>query len=302
MADRLTVPNSNETPASRLARLRARAETVARQVERARPRFSLLDIGLRTYERDRTTGGNLFAGALAFRVFLWLVPFVFVLVAGLGFASAAGSASPDLIERDFGLSGYVAQQIAQVADQAERGRWLTLAIGLIALYGASRSAAKGLRAVHAIAWHMPPLGLRHRTRAAFVFMAGATLLAGASGAANWLRSRTSAWGLVAILCLLVLYSATWLAASVMLPHAEAPWRSLVPGAILFGLGIQAIHLFTIFWLVHRVSTATATYGALGAAIAILGTLYLFGRLIVAAAMLNASRWERRLRPAGGTAA
>jgi uncharacterized BrkB/YihY/UPF0761 family membrane protein len=269
----------------------AAGATVAR-IEDARPRFSALDAGIRMYERDRGAGGNLLAGALAFRAFLWLIPFVFVVVAGLGFAAAAGSASPGQIVKRFGVTGYVAQQISSVASQAERGRWLTLAIGLLALFGTSKAAAKGLRAVHAIAWGMPPHGLRRGNRAGLVFMGGATLLVSASLGASWLRARSAGIGLGAILLIFVLYSAIWLGASLLLPHADAPWQALVPGALLFGLGLEAMHLFTVLWLSHEVAHASQTYGALGVAVALLGALYLFGRLVVGAAMLNASRWER----------
>jgi uncharacterized BrkB/YihY/UPF0761 family membrane protein len=41
-----------------------------------------------------------------------------------------------------------------------------------------------------------------------------------------------------------------------------------------------------------------TYGALGAAAALLVTLYLISRLIVGAAVVNATLWERRTAPNG----
>jgi len=47
-------------------------------------------IGRAFYERDRDVGGGLLAGALAFRLFVWLAAFVVVLVAVLGFIDAAG--------------------------------------------------------------------------------------------------------------------------------------------------------------------------------------------------------------------
>ncbi len=288
-----TEPTKHGRVSSSVARVRARAEATAARIEDARPRFSALDIGLQTYERDRGAGGNLLAGALAFRAFLWLIPYVFVVVAGLGFAAAAGSATPGEVAHRFGITGFAAQQIASVASQAEGGRWLALAVGLIALFGASRAAAKGLRAVHAIAWHTPPLGLRHGNRAGLVFLGGASLLVGASAAASWLRAFSPAYGIIVIVLMFALYSAIWLGASLLLPHADAPWQALLPGALLFGLGLQAMHLFTVLWLSHQVSHATQTYGALGVAVAMLGVLYLFGRLVVAFAMLNASRWERR---------
>ena len=189
----------------------------------------------------------------------------------------------------------MAQQIGSVANQAQRGRWLTLALGLLALFGASKAAARGLRAVHAIAWHMPPHGMRRKNRAGLVFLGGATLMVGASVAASWLRALSPAFGLVVIGLMFAVYSAIWLGASMLLPHADAPWKALVPGALLFGLGIQAMHLLTVLWLSHKIAHASQTYGALGVAVGLLGALYLFGRLVVASAMLNASRWERASR-------
>ena len=38
---------------------------------------------------------------------------------------------------------------------------------------------------------------------------------------------------------------SWWWASVQLPHADAPAWALLPGAVVFALGMQAMHLFTI---------------------------------------------------------
>src|SRR6478735_73167 len=54
---------------------------------------------------DRDTGGALLAGALAFRLFLWLLPAVLVIVALFGFSS------PDRVRAgvtEAGLGGYMA--------------------------------------------------------------------------------------------------------------------------------------------------------------------------------------------------
>ena len=37
-------------------------------------------------ERDSEVGGGIIAGALAYRLFIWLLPLALVAVAGLGFA------------------------------------------------------------------------------------------------------------------------------------------------------------------------------------------------------------------------
>ena len=42
------------------------------------------------YQRDRDIGGGLLAGALAFRLFVWLAAFCLVIVALLGFVADSG--------------------------------------------------------------------------------------------------------------------------------------------------------------------------------------------------------------------
>lgn len=63
-------------------------------------------------------------------------------------------------------------------------------------------------------------------------------------------------------------------------------------------GVWLAHLFSVYVLVHRVEKASNLYGSLGVAAALLAWLYVFGRIMVAAAMLNATLWERRAVPPG----
>jgi uncharacterized BrkB/YihY/UPF0761 family membrane protein len=71
-----------------------------------------------------------------------------------------------------------------------------------------------------------------------------------------------------------------------------PWTALLPGALVLGLGLAAIHLTTVYFVSYKVSTSSETYGALGVAAAILLTLYLLGRLFVAGVILNTTLWEQ----------
>ena len=56
-----------------------------------------------------------------------------------------------------------------------------------------------------------------------------------------------------------------------------------------------MHLLTVFYFSRKVSSASDTYGAIGAAIGILLALYLIGRAMSASAVLNATLWERKQR-------
>ena len=60
---------------------------------------------------------------------------------------------------------------------------------------------------------------------------------------------------------------------------------------------QLLHAFTVFYLAGRIDRMSATYGPLGVAIVVLLWLYLLGRAMVAAAVVNATIWDRQDRGA-----
>lgn len=91
------------------------------------------------YQRDRDIGGAVLAGAIAFRVFVWLLAATVLAVAGLGFLSAAGQ-DPAEASSDLGITAFAASSVAQAADDVQRSRWVLLALGLWALYSASKHA------------------------------------------------------------------------------------------------------------------------------------------------------------------
>ena len=67
----------------------------------------------------------------------------------------------------------------------------------------------------------------------------------------------------------------------------------MPGALLCGLGIELLHVLTAYVLEPYAVAKEGTYGAMGAAAALLLGLFLLSRLIVAGAVLNATLWERQ---------
>jgi uncharacterized BrkB/YihY/UPF0761 family membrane protein len=99
-------------------------------------------------------------------------------------------------------------------------------------------------------------------------------------------------GLVGALLFILVPTGAWLLVSWFLPHAdECTWTDLLPGAIFFGIGVEALHVFTVYWIAHEISTKSDRYGAIGTALALLLWAYILGRLIVASATLNAARWR-----------
>jgi uncharacterized BrkB/YihY/UPF0761 family membrane protein len=68
--------------------------------------------------------------------------------------------------------------------------------------------------------------------------------------------------------------------------AAQPWWGLLPGAALVGVGIQVMHLVTVFYLAPKIVSSSNLYGSLGAAATLLLAVYLVSRLVLGAAVLN----------------
>jgi len=109
---------------------------------------------------------------------------------------------------------------------------------------------------------------------------------------GWIRRVDQVGGLAALLVYLVLAGGAWFLVSTQLPHRGAPWPTLLPGALLFGVGSLFINVFNVYITTRLVEGRANTYGALGVAAALLFSLVLVGRLMVMSAELNASLADR----------
>ena len=75
------------------------------------------------------------------------------------------------------------------------------------------------------------------------------------------------------------------------PSKDVPWTAFLPGAVFLGLGLEALHVFTTYFLETKLANASDLYGVLGLATTALFYLFLVGRGVVWAAELNAVVWE-----------
>jgi uncharacterized BrkB/YihY/UPF0761 family membrane protein len=243
-------------------------------------------------ERDRSLGGGLLAGALAYRLFGVLLPLALLVAVGLGYASTLDRTAPGEAGDAVGIGRAALQSIAESSELSASGRWLLAATGLVALLIASVSAARAIRAVHSLAWTGTAQRVARPLGAAVVLLGALAAVAIVWGLVGKARADLGAAGLVFALLAVVPYCAVWLGVSMLLPHGDAPWKALLPGAVLMGVGLQVIHLLTVLFVAGRVQRASETYGSLGVAFTILLWLFLVCRVLVASAMLNATLWHR----------
>jgi uncharacterized BrkB/YihY/UPF0761 family membrane protein len=273
--------------------LTAEQAWVQDELRTRRRRSGMVDAGFLVQELDAQVGGGILAGALAFRIFLFMVPFVYVVFSVLGLVSRALGHDPGQLAKNVGITGLLASTVVQVDDQSAWAHVVLILGAIVTLFITAGALLKALYVVHWLVWRV------HRVRPAGLVprlvLIGLALAASALGVAiNDLRK---SWGiggaLLAILIITALAFAGWWWVSWKLPHAPVPARALIPGALLMAVGADVLQLLTTYWIGHLVARKTNTYGAVGVALAVLLWVYILGRIMVGSAGLNAALWHRR---------
>ena len=277
-------------------RIRADAERLSRRAEVERGRHRSVDAVFEMAERDSEVGGSIIAGALAYRLFIWLLPLALIAVAGLGFAADAASESPEEAAESVGLEGLISSSIANAANSPNR--WYALLVGIPVLVWATRSVLRVLIGAHRLVWTDDRTAAPKPKLVPSLRLLALLLCFGViSATASALRAWSTGPGMLATLVALVPYAGLWVLVTLRLPHRDSPWTALLPGAAVFASGLELVHAFVVYVVTPWALAKQGTYGALGVAAALLFGLFLVSRLIVGAAVVNATLWERRAGPA-----
>ena len=299
LAAQLAEVSNRPVDDTRIGRARARAIALAHRATTWGPLEPVAEVGWRALRRDASIGGSVLGAALAYRIFIWLLPFVLALILGLALVAGQSQVSIAELVDDAGVTGFIATSVAEAAE-GTRG-WAVvsaLVVTLFVLLYQSSVLLRSVRAVTALAWKFPVSRVPSPARSTLVFLVWVVgFVAVGSSAAPIRHALAFPLDVVADL---VVYGAglplLWLALSwFLLPHGAARWTELVPGALLVGFGVGAIGLFNSLvlfpWLVAR----EETYGVLGIAAGLLFGFFLIGRTIELAAALNATLAEERRR-------
>ena len=274
--------------------MQARTRRLAERAQEEREHHASVDVAFEMLDRDADAGGEIIAGALAYRIFIWLLPLALVAVAGLGLAADAASESTRDTVRSLGITVLVSNSVATAAQG--HARWYALLVGIPLLVDVTRSLLRALIVTHRLPWGdaraaapRPTLGATLRLLGLLLGF-GVVSLAGSGASRLGTRARTSADAL----------SHAPLRRSPAPRLAPAPaWRHRLArdraGALLCGAGVEVLHMFTAYVLEPYAVAKEGTHDAMGAAAALLLGLFLLSRLVVAGAVLNATLWERRAR-------
>ena len=231
--------------------LAARAELLRRRAERL-PGAPLV---VEVLETERRLGGVLIEAGVAFRFFLWLVPFGLVGAAVLSFWDDLDPGALEQEARRFGITAAAAHSGARALEHGSRGIVLVLVFGIVMLFWFSLGAIRALVLAFSLAWGVPPQRIR-RPLHAIVFFNGLFLFAfAASSGVAWLREHIGAQALLGSLLSAALMVCIALVAMWFLPHGDARLRDLLPGAVMVGIGYQLITVAVLFYFAPRLGRA-----------------------------------------------
>jgi uncharacterized BrkB/YihY/UPF0761 family membrane protein len=270
--------------ADRLAAVRTRSETL--------PGAPLVREVL---QNERELGGGLIAGGVAFRIFLWLVPFGLVVAAVLSFWRDLDPDGLETAARRFGVGAAAAQAASEALQASDRNAFLVLAFGLVLLAWFTLGAVRALVLAHALAWQLEPPRIRRPLRAIAIFNGLFLLAILSSVGLTWLEAAIGRTALLGTAVALAVGTAIALYAMWLLPHRATDIRELLLGALLVTVGYQLVQIAVIFYFAPRLGRSEETYGAFGTAATMLVWLYVLSRLVTVAAFLNATLWDRRRR-------
>jgi hypothetical protein len=124
---------------------RSRTAVLAERLASARARSEKLPgapLVREVLQNERELGGGLIAGGVAYRIFLWLVPFGLVVAAVLSFWRESDPDGLETAARRFGVGAAAAQAASEAVQISDRNVVLVLVFGL-ALLAWSRSAPFG---------------------------------------------------------------------------------------------------------------------------------------------------------------
>ena len=275
--------------------LRARGMAMFDGLERRRPEHASIEVAFRWLVRDKEIAGGVLGGGLAYRFFFWVLALTVLIAGGLGFASSSGTDVESQAE-ETGITSSLASTIGTAAQQSETGRWWLVISGTALVLWFSFGLLRALRLVHAAAWRVTTPPLRNLPKAIAFVLAAPLVVLFASTFSGWVRANAAdPVGVLVTLLLGVCFGAVWLWVSMWLPSKEVPWTAYLPGAILFGIGLEALYVFTAYYLQIKLANASELYGVLGLATTSLFYLFLIGRGVIWAAELNAVVWEVRSR-------
>src|SRR3954471_24071525 len=121
-----------------IARVRARIDSTVTKatdtIAAARGRSRTVDTAFHTYDRDKRAVGNVLAGAVAFRLFVYLLPLALALLTLVGIFAGVSPGEPERLMHSSGLGRSVIDSVSTATAASKRSVWVLIPLSLYAVY------------------------------------------------------------------------------------------------------------------------------------------------------------------------
>jgi uncharacterized BrkB/YihY/UPF0761 family membrane protein len=258
------------------------------RLTRWRERSRVVDAFVVTFLRDRSIAGTVLGSALAFRLFLFFIPVVLVVVGLLGFLGQWFDAVD--VKNATSITGEMASQIDAALSQSGSGRWVAVLVGLFGMATAGRALSRVMQASSAMAWRTEiklKVGVRVLVNVVGILVALALLAV----LVNRVRDNGVAAAGLSVGVALAVYVVGWIVMCAALPRGTTDPGAGIPGAVLVGVTLVGLQIFTQWYLPRQITGASQLYGAIGSAIALLGWFFIIGRVMVLSFVVDAVVYE-----------
>jgi membrane protein len=243
----------------------------------------LVALVLRSLQRYLAIDGTQRGLVLAGQAFSALIPLLIVVSTLL--SSNGGLAVAQRINDRFHLSGNAAESVHVLFVQPPNAAQTITVGSALLLVVSGLSFARTLQRTYETAWQLPPRGLRGSMGGIAALALLLTQILLLSLVAGFLRSvpAGSALEFVVRACAAC---GVWLALQYLLLGGRVPWRRLVPGAVVAGVGQQGVAALSTLWIPIVVENNATRYGAIGVSFAMLSWLVLISIVLVVAAAVS----------------
>lgn len=256
-------------------------------------RHAVMRVALDVRQRFLDLQGAIVSAAVTLHLFLSLFPLLLVATAVVGFIAAKGNDVAGSVVDTLGLTGAAATTVTDAVAAAERSRRAASIVGLLGLVWSALGVAGAMKTAIDRAWQAKGRGLRDRA-ISLLWLLGAGLLVSAflfvtglvvSVLPGWAASLAIVFTVAGHVLLF------WWTFH-LLGAVNVGWRPHLPGAIAVGIGFQVLTIVGAIVVPHTVASSSALYGSIGVVFAVVAWLFVFGRLLVYACILNVVLYER----------
>jgi membrane protein len=194
---------------------------------------------------------------------------------------------------EFHLTGAAAQTVQLAFAPIGNVQSSVTALGLVLLLYSALSFSRGLQRLYEGAFGLPTLGMRNTPRAmlwlafiGLVFSVRPLVTGPVSGPPR-------------VALTLAIGVGVWLVTPYLLLGRRVAWRHLLPSAVLTGIGMAGVGIWSVLWMPRTFAASAQQFGIIGIGFALIGWLFAASVVVVVATTggaMVADRLDKRRGP------